>query len=158
ASADNLVKDGGFETEPITWGQNVQGGKFRFTRDTVVKRSSAASGLVECLEVGSPEDEKRLRTKAWGRWHRGDTPVVAGKSYALRVWYRTDLDFRGSVRIWATGTTDGTKEIKGLNTQGVWRELRIEGLKPKADSLGLYLNVMDGTGKAWFDDVEVVEG
>ena len=157
AAAANLVKDSGFEAEPTSWGQNVQGGKFRFARDPAVKRSGAASGLLECLAVGSAEDEQRNRTKAWARWHRGDTPVAAGKSYALRVWYRTDLDFRGSVRIWATGTTAGTKEVKGLNTQGVWRELKIEGIKPQADSVGLYLNVMDGTGKVWFDDVEMVE-
>ena len=147
ANAANLVKDGGFETEPTTWGQNVQGGQFRFLRDTATKRGGAASGLLECLAVGSAEDEKRNRTKAWARWHRGDTPVETGKSYALRVWYRTDADFRGSVRVWATGTADGTMEAKGLNTQGVWRELKIEHIKPAANSLGLYLNLFDGTGK-----------
>ncbi|MCE5237095.1 DUF4838 domain-containing protein [bacterium] len=155
-SAANLVKDGGFEAEPTTWGQNVQSGKFRFERDAGKHRTGQTAGLIGCQELGSAEDEKRARTKAWGRWYRGDTPVEAGKSYALRVWYLTDADFRGTVRVWATGAAEGTKEVKGLSTQGVWRELRIEHIKPAGTTMGLYLNVMDGTGKVWFDDVEVV--
>jgi len=156
ASTASLVKDGGFETDPTTWGQNVQGGQFRFARDVAVKHSGGASGLLECLALGTAEEEKRNRSTAWGRWYRTDTPVEGGRSYALRVWFRTDADFRGGVRVWATGTAEGTMQVQGLNTQGVWRELKIEHIKPTGNSLGLYLNVFDGTGKAWFDDVEVV--
>ncbi len=72
------------------------------------------------------------------------------------MWYLTDADFRGTVRVWATGAAEGTKEVKGLSTQGVWRELTIEHVKLAGATMGLYLNVMDGTGKVWFDDVEVV--
>ena len=31
------------------------------------------------------------------------------------------------------------------------------GITPNSETVGIYLNVRDGTGTAWFDDVELVE-
>jgi hypothetical protein len=44
-----------------------------------------------------------------------------------------------------------------LDTEGMWREVTIEGIKPVGDEVGVYLNLMDGVGTAWFDGVELVE-
>lgn len=58
--------------------------------------------------------------------------------------------------MWVRGTTEKTQEIKGLSTQGIWRELVAEGLKP-GEETAVYLNVMDSVGKVWFDDVQLVQ-
>jgi len=151
----NLLPDGGFEKSPTPWGQNVQCGKFTFGLDANVKRSGKASGMLQCLELGAPEVEKTMRTRAWGRYY---TAVKAdpAKTYRFRAWIRTSEDFTGTVRLWVTGTKVGTMEVKGLNTQGLWRELKIADIHPAGAELGIYLNVMDNTGTVWFDDVELV--
>ena len=43
-----------------------------------------------------------------------------------------------------------------LSTQGLWREAEIQGIRPAQDSLSLYLNLLDATGTAWFDDVQLL--
>jgi len=156
-SAANLVPDGGFEADPPIWGQHIQIGDFRFARDTNIRRSGQASGFLECLALGPEEKESQMRTRAWARWYRSDIVVDPEKSYRLRAWYRTNEVFSGTVRLWITGTKEGTREARGLNTQGIWRELRLENIKPQADKLGIYFNVMDGLGKVWLDDVELTE-
>ncbi|MBM4047555.1 MAG: DUF4838 domain-containing protein, partial [Planctomycetes bacterium] len=153
----NAVKDGGFESQPPAWQQHVQGGRFKFAIDTTQKRSGNASALLECLELAAPDVEQRIRAKSWARWYQAAVPVAAGKAHQFRVWYRTDVDFRGTVKVWVTATEKQTMEAKGLNTRGLWRELRIEGIKSPTGQVSVYLNVMDGTGKVWFDDVELSE-
>jgi hypothetical protein len=155
-SARNLIPDGGFEQTPTPWKQHVQCGKFRFGVDTTVKRSGQSSGTVECLELGPPEAEKTMRTRAWARYY---TSVKAdpARTYRFRAWIRTSEDFTGTVHLWVTGTKAGTMSVKGLNTQGLWRELTIPDIHPAGAEPGIYLNVMDNTGTVWFDDVELTE-
>ena len=91
-----------------------------------------------------------------GRWYTGALTVDPTKTYRLRLWARTSRDLTGKLAIWVTGTTDGTTSRDVLNTEGLWQEVVIEGVRPAGEAVGLYLNLMDGTGSAWFDDVELV--
>ena len=61
------------------------------------------------------------------------------------------------IGVWVTGDASGkTLTRESLNTEGLWREMVIEGIKPKADALAIYLNLVDAPGSVWFDDVELV--
>lgn len=157
AAADrNLLKNGGFEAQAPVWGQNVQCGVFKFSLDTTRKRSGASSGMVQCTELGEPEVQQKTATKAWGRWYQTGLKVEPAKTYRLRAWYRTDPSFAGTVKFWVRVTKAGTAQAQALNTQGLWREVRLEHLKPAEADLSVYLNVTDATGSVWFDDVELV--
>jgi hypothetical protein len=156
AAERNLLKDGGFEAQPTAWGQNVQCGAFKFGVDTTQKHSGASSAMVQCTELGKPEVQQKTATKAWARWYQTGLKVDPQKTYRLRAWYRTDPTFAGTVKFWVRLTKDGTSQAQALNTQGLWREVRLEHLKPAEDQLAVYLNVTDATGSVWFDDVELV--
>jgi hypothetical protein len=100
--------------------------------------------------------EERLRTRIWGRWYQTGLPVEPGRTYRLRLWARTSADFGGRLALWVTGTEEGTTAQNVLNTEGLWREVTVAGIRPEGDQVALYLNLMDGLGTAWFDDVELV--
>ncbi len=155
-AAKNALRDGGFEAAPAQWGQNVMTGRFRFAVDRTSKHAGAAAGLIECQELAVPPNQPKAPPGAWGRWYQVGVPVQPDKTYRFRAWYRTPDDFRGTVKLWVTGTEKQTMQVQGLNTQGLWRELKLEGIKPAGKEVGIYLNVMDGLGAVWFDDVELV--
>ena len=83
-------------------------------------------------------------------------PVDKGKIYQLRLWAKTSNDFAGTVAIWVTGDSkQGTVATNLVNTEGFWHPVTATGITPNGDTVGIYLNVRDGTGTAWFDDVEL---
>ena len=91
------------------------------------------------------------------RWYQTDVPVDTAETYALRVWVKTSNDFAGQVAIWITGDVKrGTVAANLVNTEGIWHEVKASGIRPKGDSVGIYLNIRHGTGTAWFDDLELV--
>jgi hypothetical protein len=155
AATANAIPDGGFEARPSPWKPHVQGGRFTLAMATTQKRSGHSAALVQCLELAPPEVQQTLHAKAWARWYQTGLTLDRTQAYRLRVWYRTDLDFGGSVKVWVTGTAKGTAAARGLNTAGVWRELAIEGIRAPGGQVGVYLNVMDGKGTVWFDEVEL---
>ncbi|MEI6499714.1 MAG: hypothetical protein WCP21_01670, partial [Armatimonadota bacterium] len=158
AAADrNLLKDGGFEAQPPVWGQNIQCGKFNFAIDLAQKHGGAASTFLQCTELGAADLQPKFGTRAWARWHQTGLKVDPQTTYRFRAWYRTDANFAGTVKFWVTPSKTGTVQAQALNTQGLWREVKMEGIKPANESLGVYLNLMDGIGSVWFDDVELVE-
>ena len=152
----NLIPNGGFEEQTDDWKQNVMCGEFALAIDTTRAHSGTRSGKLSCSALGPPEVEATMHTQAWGRWYTGALTVDPTKTYRLRLWARTSRDFTGKLAIWVTGTTDGTTSRDVLNTEGLWQEVVIEGVRPAGEAVGLYLNLMDGTGSAWFDDVELV--
>ncbi len=153
----NRVRDGGFESDPSPWRPHVQGGRFASGMATTQRHSGRRSALLQCLELAPPEVRERIRGTAWARWYQTGITLDPARTYRLRVWYRTDLDFGGTVKVWVTGTDKETLEARGLNTSGVWRQLAIEGVRAPGGQAAVYLNVMDGLGTVWFDDVELVE-
>ena len=155
----SVLKDGGFESNPSAWRKSRMCGEFAFARDEETSHSGAASGRLQCTRVGTVDDEKELKTRAWGRWYQTGVPVEKGRSYTLRLWAKTSNDFAGTVAIWVTGDAKhGTVATNLVNTQGLWHPVTATGITPTGDTVGVYLNLRDGTGTAWFDDVELVPG
>ncbi len=152
----NLVTDGGFEEQSGVWQKSVMAGEFELEMDTTQPHTGRLCARITCTAPGPPEIEETMRTRVWGRWHRTMGPVDPAKTYRLRVWVRTSDDFGGRVAIWVTGAGEGTMAQNVLNTEGLWREFTIEDIHPNGEGLGLYLNLMDTPGAAWFDDVELL--
>jgi hypothetical protein len=154
---DNLLLDGGFEGEANAWGRSAMSGKFSFAPDTAQAHSGESSGRIECTERGTPEQAQKMRTEVWGRWYQSAIAVDPGNTYRLRAWVRTEAGFRGRLAIWVTPTPTGTNATNLATTNGRWHEVIVEGIRPKGETIGVYLNLMDAPGVAWFDDVELVE-
>ena len=157
AAEDNLLVEGGFEAEPTAWGKSVMAGQFTFSIDTDHANSGASSGLIVCTAPGTEEDKVKYRTDTWGRWYQNVGNIDQTRAYRFRAWVRTSADFNGQAALWVTNTEVGTASVNVLNTRGRWHEATIDGIKPKGDTVGIYLNLMHGTGTVWFDDVELVE-
>ena len=149
----NLVKNGGFEQGRAGWKTHVVIGTFRFDIDHTEAHSGRAR--VVCEGFGSPENVRRTRLKAWGRWYQ---PLALRRDgrYRLRVWVKTSAEFAGRVVVFFTGDKEKkTRSGRLAGTNGVWRELVIDDYRAGGTGGGVYLNVMDGVGSVWFDDVEV---
>ncbi len=154
----SVVKNGGFERQPIAWAKSVMCGEFAFELDTENAHSGTVSARLQCTKVGSADDERKFRSESWGRWYQTGVPVDKGKTYTLRLWAKTSNDFAGTVSIWVTGDVRrGTVATDLVNTEGLWHPVTATGINPDSDTVCIYLNVRDGTGTAWFDDVELVE-
>ena len=151
----NLIADGTFEDGPGEWKQSIMCGTFDLAIDDTVARTGRASARVRCTALGNEDDGRRLRTRAWGRWHRAVAPMAQDTTYRLRAWVRTAPGFAGTVRVWVTGTTGQTLEARMLNTDGIWRQVTVPDIVPAGDGVGLYLNLFDATGTVWFDDLEL---
>lgn len=155
ASERNVVSDSGFEVGTDSWKRSVMCGKFTFTLDETAPHTGSRCAKLQCTEIGPPQVEERLRTRVWGRWHQPAGPVVKGKPYHFRAWVKTSADFCGRVALWVTGANGGTAAANALNTGGIWRQITMERVVPDGEQVGLYLNLMDSMGTAWFDDVEL---
>lgn len=153
---ENRLPAGGFEGQPSPWRSHVQGGRFTCALAATQTHGGRASALIQCHEFAPPEVRERLRCKAWARWYVTGIAVDPAQTFRLRVWYRSEADFGGTVKVWVTGTAKGTMEVRGLGTGGVWRELQIDGIRVPDGLAAVYLNVMDGLGTVWFDDAELV--
>lgn len=154
----NLLSNGGFEEGETGWGKSVMHGTFNFAIDTTESRRGKASARLTCVETVPQSAQEAVCAGAWGRWYRTGIRVQEGGKYRFRVWVKTSKDFAGRVRVFLTGDKDvSTRTGDMLNTQGVWRELVVDGFVAKTNEAGVYLNGYDSTGTVWFDDVELVE-
>ena len=153
----SVVKDGGFERSPAAWRKSIMCGEFAFALDKENAHSGEVGAKLACTKVGTADDEREFRTRAWGRWYQTGVPVEKGGTYHLRLWAKTSADFAGTVAIWVTGDAKrGTVATNLVNTEGLWHPVTATDIVPAGDTVGIYLNVKDGTGSAWFDDVELV--
>lgn len=142
----NLIEDGAFEEQADAWLRGVHQGEFEFAFDRSVYRSSPASARLEAKEA---DDEGRV----WARWWQREIAVEEGERYRFRAWVRTDSEFGGTVRVWIRG--GARHSVSSVNTEGHWREVVVPEIEPRGDTLSLYLNLMDGIGTVWFDDIEL---
>ncbi len=152
----NLIPDGSSEEGAGEGQGHRQRGEMSFEIPTDDPRSGRACAMIRCTAPGPEENEEKYRTRIWGRWHRAIGPVNPEETCRLRLWVRTTDDFAGRVAIWLTGAGEQTMAEYVLNTEGLWREVVMEDIRPTGDQLHVYLNLMHGTGAAWFDDVELV--
>ncbi len=155
-SKDSALPDGGFERGPTAWRKSVMCGKFAFELDRRTAHTGAVSAKLECTQIAAAGDVKKFRLRSWGRWYQTGVPVQKGKTYTLQLWAKTSNDFAGKIAIWVTGDAKrGTAAANLVNTEGLWHRVVLTGIIPKSNTVGIYLNVQDGAGAAWFDDVEL---
>jgi hypothetical protein len=147
----NHIRNGGFERGTSEWQRSTMVGEFAYGDDRETRFSGEASGVLTCNEMLS-ERHPQIRKKAWARFYQ-KVSVQPGQPYRLTANIKTSRDFRGEVRIWFAG---GENEIFTGTTQGLWKQLSLDDVSIDATSAQVYLNMVDGTGKVWFDDIEVV--
>ncbi len=153
----NLIGNGGFERGETGWLQHVQYGTFDFAIDQTQFHNGQASARLTCTELVATHAQDEAQSRAWARWWYRGIRVPDGKSCRFRVWVKTSAEFTGTVVVFLTGEKAGTRTGKMLNTQGLWRELIVDGFAPDASEAAIYLNVYDSTGTVWFDDAELVQ-
>ncbi|NOY82571.1 MAG: DUF4838 domain-containing protein [Kiritimatiellaeota bacterium] len=156
-AARNIVRNGGFEEGDRDWKRHVVAGKFEFAVDrSGAARSGRACATLRCLELAPKDLQRRLRLQAWARWYQPLT-LEKDRRYRLRLWVKTDPAFAGRIVVFFTGDKEKkTRSGRLIGTRGIWRKLTVDGYRATGDNAGVYLNVMDGVGRVWFDDVQVV--
>ena len=150
----NAVRNGGFEQNDDRWRMSVMCGQFHFARDSEEKRNGAASGRITCTKA-LDEEPQRGWTGSWGRWFQTEIPVREAQGYRFRAWVKTGAGFSGTVAIWVRAL-ETPRNGYMLNTNGVWREVVIDDIVPTGETAAVYLNLRDGEGSVWFDDIELV--
>ncbi len=155
--ANNAIPNGGFEKGKAKWSVNTMCGQFRYDIDRNVHHSGTASARITCLKL---EAKPTQRCTAWGRWYQTKVSVKRGKTYRMRVWVKTSKNFTGKIHIWfrsGRGKPEANQSTVLLTTGGIWKEVILKNIIPASDNAAIYLNLMAGTGTAWFDDVELTE-
>jgi len=151
----SVVKNGGFERQPVAWGKSRMCGQFVFELDKNNPHSGKVCAKLQCKKLGDADSQEKYNTGAWGRWFQS-VSVDRSKTYTMRMCVKTNIAFAGNVGIWITGDAKRkTIVTEVLNTEGLWYEVVVNGIVPHGDKVGIYLNVKDGIGTAWFDDVEL---
>jgi hypothetical protein len=145
----NLIADGSFDEGRGAWKQDVRAGAVEFAVDAGIARSGGRSARIVASE-GRPGE----RARPWGRWVREVAGLERGERYVLRAWYRTSPGFNAVAKAWVVNGTAGTIESRGLGTSGLWRALTLQ-VVAAAPSVTVYLNLVDGAGTLWFDDVSL---
>jgi len=147
----NLIRNGSFERGTSEWQRSTMVGEFTYKEDRETRFNGEASGVLICNERLS-ERHPQIRKRAWARFYQ-KVAVQSGQPYRLTARVKTSPNFRGEVRIWFAG---GDNELSTGPTQGLWKQLSLNNVSTDGASAQVYLNVMDGTGKVWFDAIEVV--
>jgi hypothetical protein len=152
-AAENCIPNPGFENGDADWSRSIMAAEYDLSVDQGEAHTGRASGAVRCKAV--PAQKQGLHA-AWARWYNTRVPVKAGATYRLRAFVKTDPQFIGKAVLTITGTTRAEiVDTERLSTSGIWREMKVEGLVPKGDTVAIYLNSMEGAGTVWFDDVEL---
>ena len=152
---DNIMPNPSFEKsnpKTIAWKKSIMNGECQLSVDSKEKFSGKFSGKITCLKL---KDKK-----AQARWYQL-VPVKKGKYYQLRLWVKTSVDFHGAVAIWfrsgKRGKHSGNLSVNISPTDGLWQQIVLKNIVPQENKAAIYLNLTNGTGSVWFDDVELIE-
>lgn len=150
AADRNLLANGGFDAGAKGWNTQVMCGAMTFAIDNSEHHDGQSCARITCTGTVAPTAALANRT-AWGRWYQSNVHVEKGATYRLSAWVKTSNDFQGKAEVWFNSGANvaGTMEP----TQGAWRQVVIENLHPQFDTANVYLNLVDGTGTVWFDEV-----
>jgi len=151
-----LIANGDFESPNAAWRKSVMSGRTAFHYGSSHVHGGRRSGLLECTAL-TDKDPPKHRHTAWARWYQLKTPVEKGRTYRFRAWVRTEKGFTGVIKLWVIPAATDLTEARVSSTEGLWREVVLDSIVPNAETLDLYLNLMDSVGKVWFDDVELNE-
>jgi hypothetical protein len=148
----NLLANGGFTQGQQGWSTQVMAGECSFATDTNEHHSGQMSARITCTKTVSATSNTFKRS-SWARFYQVNVPLQRGSRYRLSVWVKTSKDFQGQVLVWCD--SNGVTEGKSGPTNGAWTQVVIDDIQPKANSAGIYLNLVDGTGTVWFDDARL---
>jgi hypothetical protein len=153
AQSGNLIRNGGFETGVTDWQYSTMTGEFEFKNDSTQSYHEKHSARITCTRELKGIDPS-TQTTSWGRWYQ-TVSVQPEKTYQLKLKAKTSLGYTGTIKVWVTGTKSGMLESHLLNTNGLWWEIVITDIHPASRDIAVYLNVFNGIGTVWFDDVEL---
>lgn len=156
AQGENLVKNPGFEEgdthSPNFWsthGWNKEKGRSEFFLDETQFHSGSRSACI----VNNNDNDSRYKQAI---------KVKGSTYYRISCWAKTEnvkSDIKGA-NLSLEGSTDTSRDVRG--TSGSWEYIELYGKSsPTQDTftltvgLGGHGNI--NTGKAWFDDIEVIE-
>ena len=96
----------------------------------------------------------------WVQWQQGGFAVVPGRSYELRAWVRAQ-DVVGSAG-WFVHVNGQQPQLVNQTLhagEGTfdWKQVSVQFVAPSNAQTGVIGTVLHGTGRAWFDDAELVE-
>jgi hypothetical protein len=152
--SDNLIQNPGFEKEQTSWNQHPGCGTLKFAIDRKEFYGGKACAQIACTKILDKPDAK-CRYTAWGRWYQPSIPVKTGTAYRFQIQVKTSEDFSGAIHVWLVDSS-GTVEKKILSTQGIWQELSLDSYIPQSNQVGIFLNLINGTGTVWFDEAELI--
>ena len=154
----NLAKNPGFEEadpkdasmpkvwSPEDWG--TSGGKSTFVWDKKVVHSGDRSVFIQ-TPPGS--------VGVWVEWDKSPAQFKSGKSYQMTAWMKAERAGNGSGIIFDGFEVSGKRPIaNGAGTHD-WKKLSINGARLKDGAKNIGISFVCRGGKAWFDDVEIVE-
>lgn len=161
----DFAVNGSFETDANRDGEpdNWKPARFRSPAITTWDRGVAHTGKASVCVA----DSKSPADHAWeantGRWVQADQhPAQAGKRYTVHGWIRTELTAgRATLTLaWFGGGKwlheDSAPAVTGTTP---WVERTLTATAPaRTDKVAVYLILNRGKGKAWFDDVSLVQG
>ncbi len=144
ALAEDLVTNGGFEqgggSSAAGWQTHCAEGDYAFAI------AGGAHSGTRCLSITAGEGT----TQGWARWYSSDLFLVAGATYRLSAWVRTEGET--TAHVWMPGVTPEFSAY--LSKTPEWT--RVEGTftAEATGRQGLYLQSRAG-GTVYFDDVSI---
>jgi len=145
ADIDNLIENGGFESDLTGWTQATVSGKMEYLIDNGEYHSGKAALNLKAIE--QPQ----------GRLLRLGIPLTKAVRYRFRCWYKTSDDFKplSVVALRGSGGERFDFNIKEMSAD--WKELSGENLIFNGDKLDMYIWLQNAAGSVWFDDFEFVK-
>lgn len=151
APEPNLVENNGFEAPaltswPLVWSRTT--GAIQATRDETEKHHGEAS-----LKVTHSGD------KDWAVSQNRQLPVRAGEIYNFTGWIKVEKSSNAQFSLIARDAANQVRDwaFSQLNTKGThgWEYLHRRFVVPPGVTSLEFRFVGEGTGTAWFDDVEL---
>ena len=150
----NIIVNGDFEKGQQSWTPQTMVGTFSYGIDSSEHHSGRTSARITCSQT-VPAASNTFNRSAWGRYYQVNRPVKKGAVYRVSAWIKTARNFRGQVLVWCDA--NGTMESKIGSTNGGWKQVVIKDIRSRQDAAGVYINLVDGVGTVWIDDVKLEE-
>ena len=154
----NLAENPGFEEAdpknpslPLVWSPenwNTSGGKSTFIWDDKVVHSGTRPVFIQTLpgSVGS-----------WVEWYQSPAHFKPGKFYRMTAWMKAEDSTPNSGIALCGFEVSGRKAIAYTSGSYDRKKLTISGARIKVEDKHVGICFICRGGKAWFDDVEIVE-
>jgi len=144
ATAQDLVVNGDVEvggaSSALGWQTHVAEGSYEFAI------SDQAHAGRRCLAIRATDGT----TEGWGRWYTADLFMIAGATYRLSLWTRTEGD--AAIEVWMPETQPPF--MAPLADATDWTRIEADVTVDTTGRYGLYLQSRRG-GAVFFDDISL---